>query len=92
MTRYSDHMDVGIRELKARLSEYVERVKAGEPIRVTERGHAVAMLVPLPGAANLERGIREGWIASGDGSEFGPVRRFRPSRPVLEVLAEDRSE
>ncbi|MEX2457395.1 MAG: type II toxin-antitoxin system prevent-host-death family antitoxin [Actinomycetota bacterium] len=92
MSYYDDYMDVGIRELKARLSEYVERVKAGEPVRVTERGLAVAMLVPLPAAANLERGIREGWIDPGDGSAFGPVTRFDPSRPVLEVLAEDRGE
>ena len=37
---------VGVRELKARLSGYIARVKAGESIVVTEHGHAVARLVP----------------------------------------------
>jgi prevent-host-death family protein len=38
---------VGIKELKAKLSEYVERAKAGEPVIVTERGAPVAELVAL---------------------------------------------
>jgi antitoxin (DNA-binding transcriptional repressor) of toxin-antitoxin stability system len=37
---------VGIRQLKARLSEYVRRVKAGETILVTERDEVVAELAP----------------------------------------------
>ena len=35
---------VGIRELKARLSEYVKRASAGEVIEVTDRGRVVARL------------------------------------------------
>jgi prevent-host-death family protein len=31
-------MDVGIRELKQHLSEYVDRVERGEVIRITDRG------------------------------------------------------
>ncbi|MBI4612702.1 MAG: type II toxin-antitoxin system Phd/YefM family antitoxin [Planctomycetes bacterium] len=37
---------VGIKQLKARLSEYVRLVKAGETILVTERDEAVAELRP----------------------------------------------
>jgi len=37
---------VGIRELKARLSSYVRRVRRGEVIRVTDRGEVVAELRP----------------------------------------------
>jgi len=43
---YDDHMDVAIRELKAKLSSYVQRAAAGEHITVTDRGRPVAMLVP----------------------------------------------
>ena len=39
---------VGIRELKAHLSEYVARAKAGEVIVVTDRGTKVAQLSPVP--------------------------------------------
>ena len=38
---------VGVRELRQNLSVYLERVAAGESIRVTDRGHDVALLVPL---------------------------------------------
>jgi prevent-host-death family protein len=37
---------VGIRQLKARLSEYVRLAKAGETVLVTERGKVVAELRP----------------------------------------------
>ncbi len=39
----------GIKELKARLSEYVRAVKAGETVLVTERGEVVAELRPATG-------------------------------------------
>ena len=38
---------VGLRELKNRLSEYVDRVKSGEALVVTDRGHAVAEIRPI---------------------------------------------
>lgn len=38
---------VGVRELRQNLSRYLERVKAGETLTVTERGHEVARLSPL---------------------------------------------
>lgn len=38
-------MEVPVRELKNRLSEYLRRVQAGEEIVVTSRGKAVARLL-----------------------------------------------
>ena len=37
---------VGVFEAKTRLSELLERVNAGEEVIITERGHAIARLVP----------------------------------------------
>lgn len=37
---------VGVRDLKNKLSEMLRRVRAGESIVVTDRGRAVARLVP----------------------------------------------
>jgi prevent-host-death family protein len=37
---------VGVRELRQNLSRYLDRVKDGETLTVTERGHEVARLVP----------------------------------------------
>ena len=39
---------VGIRELKAHLSEYIARAKSGEAIAITQRGKVVACLTPQP--------------------------------------------
>lgn len=38
---------MGIRELKARMSEVVNEVQAGETVEVTRHGEVVAMLVPV---------------------------------------------
>jgi prevent-host-death family protein len=37
---------VGVRELRQNLSKYLDRVKAGEDLVVTEHGREVARLVP----------------------------------------------
>ena len=44
-------MDIGIRELKAHLSEHLERVANGEVITVTSRGRRVAQIVPATSAS-----------------------------------------
>jgi prevent-host-death family protein len=84
--------DVGVRELKQRLSEYLDRAERGEVLRVTDRGRPKAMLGPVPGRARIEEGVRAGWITPGTRSALGPTRRAKASRRVLDVLAEDRGE
>jgi len=39
-------MTVGIRDLKARLSEYLRRVRAGEAILITDHGKPVGRIIP----------------------------------------------
>jgi prevent-host-death family protein len=87
-------MDVGVRELKAHLSEYIDRAAAGEVITVTDRGRPVAVLSPLPSTVSLDQAIAEGWVTA-------PTRRGGLGKPptpqhsalkVLDVLAEDRGE
>jgi prevent-host-death family protein len=84
-------MDVGVRELKQHLSEYLERAAKGELIRVTDRGQPKALLGPVPGEGRLESGAKEGWIRAAEEIEPGSVRRAAASRGVLEVLDEDRN-
>lgn len=83
-------MDVGIRELKQRLSEYLDRVVRGERIRITDRGKPKALIVPLMDAEIIERGLREGWIVCGEDTAPQPVPRVRARRRALEILTEDR--
>jgi len=83
-------MQVGVRELKAKLSEYLGRAAAGEQIVVTDRGQPVARIVSFAEGAALERGIDEGWIEAPRRTQLGPARRHRSDRSVLDVLDEDR--
>jgi len=84
--------DVGVRELKQRLSEYLDRAERGELVRVTDRGRPKALLGPLPGRARVEEGIAEGWITPGSGAALGSAPRWKGRRRVLDELAEDRGE
>ena len=83
-------VDVGVRKLKARLSEYLERAAQGEIIRVTDRGHPKAILAPLPGRLRLEEGIAAGWVRAPGAAPRGPWQRHRGSQSVADLLAEDR--
>jgi antitoxin (DNA-binding transcriptional repressor) of toxin-antitoxin stability system len=49
MTRKSAAEEpVGVRELRQNLSVYLTRLKTGTVFRVTDRGRAVALLIPIP--------------------------------------------
>ena len=78
-------MEVGIRDLKAHLSEHLERVANGAVITVTSRGRRVAQIVPVLGRDNLDRGLAEGWVNLDRGLAEGWVTRQveRPPEPVL---------
>lgn len=58
-----------VSKLKASLSEYLTKVRRGEEVVVTDRGHPVAMLVPFQSKGSREderaRLIREGVIQPG---------------------------
>ncbi len=83
-------MEVGVRELKAKLSEYLGRAQRGEVVTVTERGRAKAVLGPVPGRVHLERGVAEGWITRPGREGLRQVRRHRSAQRVLDVLGDDR--
>lgn len=83
-------MDVGVRELKQHLSEYLDRAAKGESIRVTDRGRPKAILGPVPGMARLEQGIAEGWITPGSGGPLTAVKPVAARRSIREVMEEDR--
>ncbi|MGH8938454.1 MAG: type II toxin-antitoxin system Phd/YefM family antitoxin [Actinomycetes bacterium] len=88
-------MEVGIRELKARLSEYIGRVAAGETFTVTDRGEPRALLVPLPGADELARGMAEGWVTRRSTKPPGPAKPVEPvpgTPRSEEIISDDRGD
>jgi prevent-host-death family protein len=72
-----------ISKLKASLSEYLDRVKAGEEVIVTERGKPIARITPLHGDRSsftpyLKELERAGLVKLGSGrlpQDFWKVRR-----------------
>jgi prevent-host-death family protein len=50
-------MEIGVREFKEHLSEYLERAAGGEHLTVTDRGRPKAVLGPVPGGDHIARGI-----------------------------------
>lgn len=85
-------MDVGIRQLKQHLSQYLDRVERGEVIRITDRGRPKAILAPIPGRASFDRGVEEGWITAGRGGPLPAFRRAAGGRAIADVLGEDRGQ
>jgi prevent-host-death family protein len=83
-------MDVGVRELKAKLSEYLAAAAAGEDVVVTDRGRPVARLVPFGSTSPVERGIADGWIEAPRRARLDVATRHRSNSSVLDVLDEDR--
>ncbi len=84
---------IGVRELRQYASRYLDKVKAGETVEVTERGELVAMLVPpLPATTVRERLIAAGRLMPADGPLQLPRRRpaATESAAVLRQLREDR--
>ena len=91
---------VGLKILKNKLSEYVQLAAAGETIVVTDRGRAVAAIVPHKPETGLtpfqEKGLREGWLTPAK-RPFAPLP---PGKPVpgltfeklMEDLAGDRED
>jgi prevent-host-death family protein len=91
----------GVAQLKARLSRYLDAVKAGEELLITDRGLPVARIVPLEGDKGLEgkrrRLVRAGLLQPPRGrvpaSFFqGPRGGSRTGRAVLAALIEERRE
>jgi prevent-host-death family protein len=86
-------MDVAVSELRAHLSDWLERVRAGEDIVITERGTPVARLVGVSSATTLERLTSEGVISR----PSVPARpkatgrsRVTAERSVSDLVAEQR--
>ncbi len=88
---------IGVRQLQQNAAAAVRRVRRGERIEVTDRGHPVAVLVPashhnvLDGLEAAGRLVR----AEGDALEIGPPIRVprgveAPSRRLARLRATER--
>ena len=95
MAQMTGASTVGVRELRQNLSIYLDRVKKGEALTVTEHGAAVAILRPLPSAGSaLDRVVAEGRGRKPvrEGSALRKAAAIRLARPLSALIADDRED
>ena len=86
---------IGVRELRQHASRYLEEVKAGKVVEVTERGKLVALLVsPTPAVAVRDQLIASGRLVPAKSAFHLPERRkvVRGKATGTEILTEQRRE
>ena len=88
---------VGVRELKNRLSYYLDLVRKGERVVVTGRGAPIAEISPIAVRKTEEEVwqdlIARGLVTGGSGKPQGLNPRIKVfGKPVSETLLEDRGE
>lgn len=85
--------EVGIRELKAHLSAFVDRIENGEVITVTKHGRPVARIIPPEISAGLAELIAEGRL-SWSGKRLGklpkPIKLKGKGKMASDYVIEDR--
>jgi len=82
---------VDIKELEAKLSEYVERASSGEMVVVTEQGDPVAELVPLsPTKRKLLQLAEAGELSWGGGKPKGVRGIVVRGEPMSETVIKAR--
>ena len=89
-----------VSKLKASLSHYLRRVKAGEEVLVSERGQPIAKLVPVTGGDALPEHLaemaRQGLALVGSRrlsrAFWGLPRPKDPKGRVLRALLEEREQ
>jgi len=87
-------MPVGIRELKNKLSRYLEMVKDGESLAVTERGKVIAYVFPAERSPDYEELIQMVREEKADWSGGKPSGSSKPviakGKKVSEIVIEER--
>ena len=87
-------VNVGVRELKNQLSKYLQQVKAGKTILITEHGQMVGRIIPMHHSLDDRmQYLRQAGIIAWNGKKVKrvkPVARIRGKKTVAQLLLEDR--
>jgi prevent-host-death family protein len=84
-------MTAGIRDLKAHLSSYMDKVREGTPVVVTDHGQEVALIVPISRERKaLSQLIDKGAAHWSGGKPSGLTGITIAGRPLSETVLEER--
>jgi prevent-host-death family protein len=79
--------ETGIRELRDHLSRYLDRVRAGEELTITDRGTAIAKIVPISKPRPFDWLVRDGLIElASTSTRRRPARRVHTREPVSDLV------
>lgn len=88
------NLEVGVRELKNKLSAYLKMVKEGRPLAITERGKTVAYITPANKARQYEGLfdlLKKGQAGWAGGKPHGADERVSVrGKPVSRIVIEER--
>jgi prevent-host-death family protein len=89
---YSIHMDVAVSELRAHLSDYLDRVREGAEVVITDRGMPIARLLGVTATTTLERLTADGVIArpAAPRPRASGQPRPRPRRSIAAMVSDQR--
>lgn len=79
-----------MRELRDHLSRYLAQVRDGSEIVVTERGRAIARVVPVTGERTLDALIAEGVVTPARSRDRRRPTPARTHGTVSDLIAEQR--
>jgi prevent-host-death family protein len=84
-------VEVGVRELKNHLSQYLAEVAKGNEVVVTDRGRAVARITAMSGQRVFEELVANGVVAPAPAAKrSAPTARLVTTEPVSPLVAEQR--
>ena len=95
MCYYLEVTRIGIRELRQHASRYLEQVKGGEVVEITERGKLIALLVsPTPATTARDRLIASGRLIAARNALQIPAHRHtaRTNYTASQALTELRED
>jgi prevent-host-death family protein len=83
--------EVGIRQLRDHLSRYLNQVRGGAELTITDHGRAVARIVPVDQPRLLDQLIEEGQVTPASQTDrTRPRRRIRASGAVSPLVPDQR--
>jgi len=84
-------ISVGIKELKEKLCAYVDKVRHGEEIVVTDRGKEIALVIPISSERSAVKHLVGSGRAAWTGGKPVGVKGVRAKgRSIAKTVLEDR--
>jgi prevent-host-death family protein len=84
-------ISAGIKELKARLSSYIDTVNKGEQIVITEHGREVAIIIPISKERRAISAIVDAGMAHWAGGKPKGIEGVKiKGKPLSETILEER--